>query len=68
MVRGKKISSRSGKSQGISLRVEEKLNLRKKSGKSEILRVHINLFLLDYSFFLARRPKRARHPNDHTCD
>ena len=30
-----------GKSQGISLRVMKKLNLWKKSGKSEILRVHI---------------------------
>ena len=31
-------------SQGISLRVRENLSLRKKSGKSEILRVH------NYSF------------------
>ena len=41
---GKKNSLRSEKSQGISLRVRENLSLGKKSGKSEILRVH------NYSF------------------
>ena len=39
IVREKK-SSRSEKSQEISLRVRENLSLGKKSGKSEILRVH----------------------------
>ena len=43
IVREKK-SSRSEKSQEISLRVRENLSLGKKSGKSEILRVH------NYSF------------------
>ena len=43
---GKKNSSRSEKSQGISLRVRENLSLGKKLEKSEILRVH------NYSFFL----------------
>ena len=43
IVRGKKHSSRSGKSQGISLWVRENLHLWKKSGKSEILRVLIYL-------------------------
>ena len=43
IVREKK-SSRSEKSREISLRVRENLSLGKKSGKSEILRVH------NYSF------------------
>jgi len=41
-----KNSSRSEKSQGISLRVRENLSLGKKSGKSEILKYIIILFLL----------------------
>ena len=41
---GKKIFFNVKESQGISLRVRENLSLGKKSGKSEILRVH------NYSF------------------
>ena len=41
---GKKIFFKVRESQGISLRVRENLSLGKKSGKSEILRVH------NYSF------------------
>ena len=40
IVRGNKISSRSGKSHWISLGVRENLSLWKKSEKSEILMVH----------------------------
>ena len=42
----------SGKSQGISLKVGEKLNVSKKSGKSEILGVHIKYVLLKFHFSL----------------
>ena len=46
-----KISSRSGKSQGISVRVKENLSLGKKSGKTEILRVHIHYFFFTVNVF-----------------
>ena len=49
IVRGK-ISSRSGKSQGIPLGVREKLNVLKKSGKGEILREKSVLFRLRVLF------------------
>ena len=49
---GKKNSWRSGKSQWISLLVREKLNVWKKSGESEILRVHINLLFSLYFLIL----------------
>ena len=48
---GKKNSSRSEKSQGISLRVRENLSLGKKSGRSEILRVHSYSFSSTFVVF-----------------
>ena len=40
-----KSSSRSGKSQGISLQIKGKFNSLKEVGESEILMVHINFLL-----------------------
>ena len=51
---GKKNSSRSGKSQGISLWVRENLHLWKKSGKSEILRVLIYLLPSQWYFCMVK--------------
>ena len=51
---GKKNSSRSGKSQGISLWVRENLHLWKKSGKSEILRVLIYLLPSQWCFCMVK--------------
>ena len=52
MVRENKISSRSRKSQGISLRVRENLSLWKKSGKSEILKSRsVGTFLRTWIMF-----------------
>ena len=49
-----KNSSRSGKSQGISLWVRENLHLWKKSGKSEILRVLIYLLPSQWCFCMVK--------------
>ena len=52
MIRENKISSRSRKSQGISLRVRENLSLWKKSGKSEILKLRsVGTFLRTWIMF-----------------
>ena len=51
MVKEKKITSRSGKSQEISLQVREKFNIWKKSGKSEILRLLIYSFPSTFTVF-----------------
>ena len=57
---GKKNSSRSGKSQGISLWVRENLHLWKKSGKSEILRVLIYLLPSQWCFCMVKNASCQR--------
>ena len=54
IVREKRNSSRSGKSQGISLWVRENLHLWKKSGESEILRVLIYLLPSQWCFCMVK--------------
>ena len=55
-----KNSSRSGKSQGISLWVRENLHLWKKSGKSEILRVLIYLLPSQWCFCMVKNASCSR--------